>query len=295
MVKYNFPVPRPRGIQPSTCQPVASTVVCTRDMVLHALLGRFAEENGQTWELETIFNPTVNAIDLDVPEDVLQSIETVGVGPNLQRYMHWLHPVAGEDILPGPIEITDLITSEGYEKWEDLRVAASQTNRIGANPPVLTKVGDDGAGSVGVYAWVFANQPAAAEQEIFFQVQMAHRWKIGSNVIPHVHWMPTDANGGTVRWGLECTWSNENETFPDTTIVYGTSDAFDDVALRHFSTPIGPTAGIDGSGKKISSMFNCRLFRNSEVDTYSGGAALLEFDLHYLVDSLGSEAEHIKG
>lgn len=97
MPKYNFPVPRPRGIQPSSCE-VVQPGGCTRDMVLHTLLGRFAEENGETWELETIFNPSVNAIDIDIPDAVMESVETVGIGPNLQRYLQWLHPIHMEDL-----------------------------------------------------------------------------------------------------------------------------------------------------------------------------------------------------
>lgn len=293
MTKYDFPVPRPRGIQPSSCEPGVSEVVCTRDMVLHVALGRFAQEDGSTWELETIFNPSVNAIDIDIPDEILQSIETVGVGPNLQRYMNWLHPVLASEILPAPLEVTDLTISEGYEKWDDLRVSATNT-RVGAtNPPTWTKVKDNGAASVGVQLPVFANAVLASENQVYFQVQLPHAWKEGSNIRPHVHWQPVDGNAGAVRWGLEYTMANINEVFPNTTIIYGTSDAFTGAEDTQFLTSLGE---IDMTGMRISCMINCRLFRNSShtEDTYASGAGFLEIDFHHQIDSLGSDQLFIK-
>lgn len=56
-------------------------------------------------------------------------------------------------------------------------------------------------------------------------------------------------------------------------------------------------ASIAGTGKNISSMLICRLFRNSSHadDTFTGKSAyLLEFDLHFEVDTMGSRTETAK-
>ena len=55
---------------------------------------------------------------------------------------------------------------------------------------------------------------------------------------------------------------------------------------------ITPSSTQDG----ISSMICCRLFRDAtnEADTYEGDAGLLEFDLHYIIDTLGSREEYTK-
>jgi len=101
MSKYNFPVPRSRGIQNTTCG-VADTqgeTICMRDVIIHLLLGRFASTNDDTWELETIFNPDLNALEIDIPDLILQQIETIGIGPNLQRYLTWLCNAASLDTL----------------------------------------------------------------------------------------------------------------------------------------------------------------------------------------------------
>lgn len=60
----------------------------------------------------------------------------------------------------------------------------------------------------------------------------------------------------------------------------------------NFSDYSTPPASISG----VSSMMVCRLYRSPTVteDTYSNDAGLLEFDLHYQIDSFGSRNEYIK-
>jgi len=54
--------------------------------------------------------------------------------------------------------------------------------------------------------------------------------------------------------------------------------------------------GIDGTGKTLSSMLICRLYRDpaDAADTYPQDVAFLQFDVHYEIDSLGSETEYGK-
>jgi hypothetical protein len=54
------------------------------------MLGRIATTDGSTHELETIFNQALNAIDMEVDSSVLDQIETIGIGPNFQRFLTWL-------------------------------------------------------------------------------------------------------------------------------------------------------------------------------------------------------------
>jgi hypothetical protein len=111
-----------------------------------------------------------------------------------------------------------------------------------------------------------------------------------------------------VKWGLEYSWANIGSSFPNTTTVYTDSDdetvATEQgtalVASDHFMSLFDEAGSnaISGTGKTISSMFVARIFRNSSNadDTYaSKEAILLEFDLHYEVDSLGSQSIGTKG
>ena len=92
-----------------------------------------------------------------------------------------------------------------------------------------------------------------------------------------------------VRWGLEYEWQNIAADFSATTTIYA-EESMTDEADKHQMTAF---AAITGTGKTISSMLVCRLFRNSSHanDTYDNGTALallLEVDFHYELDTVGS-------
>lgn len=181
--------------------------------------------------------------------------------------------------------------------WDDIRVSAL-AGKIGVgSPPAFTKILDDGAGSAGVFAYLFDD---TADEQLFFGVQMPHDWKMGSTINFHVHWMPV-ANGGAgenVSWGLEYSLQEVGVTFPNTTIIYGDVSIPNEtlVANRHYLTEIGE---IDMSGiTTISTMLICRIFRDATstggTDDYGDDAALLEMDFHYQRDDLGSRLEYTK-
>lgn len=175
--------------------------------------------------------------------------------------------------------------------WDDLRVPANLLGRLGVSTdPTWVKVTDNGAGSVGVYALAFAD---GQSDEVFFAVQMPHGWKEGSNIEPHIHWYP-DGNGGVdekVSWGLEYTWVNRGAVIGSSTIIYANTAHIDEdlVDKKHYRTNFSE---ISGTGKTISSMLICRLWRDGTgvglTDDYTNDAILLEVDFHYEMDTVGS-------
>lgn len=133
--------------------------------------------------------------------------------------------------------------------------------------------------------------------ELYFTAQLPHEWNEGTELRPHLHWVP-NADGGTgerVKWGFEYTWANVGETFGDTVVAETVGNAFNEdlIQNKHYVTQF---AAMDGKNKKISSMIICRIFRDVEdaADTFPEFAGLLEFDFHYQVDSFGSRQEYIK-
>lgn len=171
------------------------------------------------------------------------------------------------------------------EVWEDLRIAALST-RTNASAPDLITIGPSG----GLLTLGF-NGDATAEQ-CYFAIQLPHSYKQGSDIYPHVHWCPVNTNAGNVLWQLEYSWANINGTFEAPTTIESL-DAADGTAWKH---QLASFPAITGTGKTISSMIVCRLFRNPADgdDTYGSDAALLEFDIHYQIDSLGSQEETTK-
>jgi hypothetical protein len=181
-------------------------------------------------------------------------------------------------------------------QWADLRVPITSTKKGGSKDPDFEKMTDNGSGSQGVFVEYFN---PTIEEEIYFEVQLPHSWKEGSDILPHVHWTPKTAGaaGEDVCWGLEYVWSNIGDNFGNTTIIYGdtTIQAETLVANKHYLTELGT---MTGTTKEISSMISCRLFRDATgaggTDDYTDDAGLLEIDFHYQIDSLGSNEEYIK-
>jgi len=175
--------------------------------------------------------------------------------------------------------------------WEDVRVPLSATNRGSANAPDFAKFMDDGGGtpSQGVYTYLFNKN---TEEEVYFEMQIPHAYKEGTDIEMHVHWSPMDTDTGTVRWGLEYTVANVDGTFGNTTLIY-VNDAADGTAKKH---QVASFSGISGTGLTISCMLICRLFRDAgdAADTYDEDAALHEIDAHIEVNTIGSRDEWTK-
>ena len=163
--------------------------------------------------------------------------------------------------------------------WEDLRVPVSSVSRLGFSDPDWVNFID------GVYALAFDG--GVTEEEVFFTVQMPHSWKEGTTITPHIHWSPGDIGcEGEVVWNLEYTWANIDSVFGETSTAQAT-DATGSTNLKHLFVDMDT---IDGSGKTISSILMCRLYRDPTLggDTYEEDALLLEIDFHYESDTIGS-------
>lgn len=176
-------------------------------------------------------------------------------------------------------------------QWDDLRIAGSSV-RLGVTSPTLAAFGPSGD----IRALRF---DSGQHDEIYFEIQMPHAWKEGSNIYPHVHWSPVSTTTGNVVWSLDYTWANINGTFGAPTTMNSDAAAAGGVAWVHKLSTLKDGSGnayIDGTGKTLSSMIMCRLHRNAGAgsDTLAADVAFLEFDIHFEVDSFGSDEEYIK-
>lgn len=173
-------------------------------------------------------------------------------------------------------------------QYDDVRVPLTNVQGGGLSP-TFGKFQDNGAGSTGVYAWLFGNVGAP---DLAFAVQLPHGYEEGTDLIAHLHLSPTTADAGTIRMGLEYTIVNEQGgAFPQTTIV--TADvAAGGVALAHLRLVLDT---ITGTGLKISAMLLGRVFRDNTVGgNYGQDVAVHEFDMHILKNTLGSNLPLVK-
>lgn len=182
-------------------------------------------------------------------------------------------------------------------RWEDLRIPTTSLKESSVDMPTWDVFIDDTDGP-GVYLHWFDDEDGSInkEEELFFTAQMPHGWKEGSNIEPHVHWTTKDdATGKNVEWGLQYVWANVGDIFPSTTNIIYTNATVGAPGLRRHSISQFPE--IDGTGRTLSSMLICRIFRHSSHsnDTFNNKqAGLIEIDFHYEVDSDGSNEEYTK-
>jgi len=169
-------------------------------------------------------------------------------------------------------------------EWDDLRVAANNVKVPATKGPAWT-----------VYkasiVLAFSDQAVEANEErVYFVIQLPHGYKEGTNLRPHVHWAGEDNTAGDVVWKLSYSWANMLGTFPpETSILLAASNSLVTDYHNYAQLP-----EITGTGQEISSIVLCSLRRNSNnvLDTYCAKLAyLLEFDIHYQKDTLGSKEE----
>jgi len=179
--------------------------------------------------------------------------------------------------------------------WDDyVTPMSAATFRGAANNPTLTKLFDDGAGSTGVYGYVFADG-----DEVLLTIQMPHKWKIASTIYPHIHWFAMTDVDPTDKFDIEFeyTWVDINEDCAaNSTLLNVEIDTGVGSQYKHQVSGLTTSnAGIAGTGHTLSSVLLCRLERVAAAsDNYAGGVCIMDFDIHYEIDTIGSRQEYTK-
>jgi hypothetical protein len=138
------------------------------------------------------------------------------------------------------------------------------------------------------------NALADEEEEAYFIVEVPHNYVEGSDIRLYFHYVYlSDTVGESAKFGLEYTWCNQEALYPTSTTIYRTTTSTNNDSNYHHWVGFAP---IDGTGKTIGSVLACRIFRNSSSveDTYEHTVVLLEVDLIYQVDTLGSTLATVK-
>lgn len=164
-------------------------------------------------------------------------------------------------------------------RWNDINFPGANLGAGASAPDLVTLFG---AGNVLGRAF----DGNATTEQLYSSDELLHGYVEGSNIYFHIHWMPTTAEAGNVKWQLEYSWVNAGAVAAAPTTISATVAAAG-AAWTHQMTTF---TAINGEGKKIGSQFAFRLFRNPSdaADTYEADAALLSCGIHYQVDATGS-------
>ncbi len=135
---------------------------------------------------------------------------------------------------------------------------------------------------------------------VVMNVQLSHKWKMGSSVFPHLHW---EQNQNAVpNWLLQYRWQREGQ--PKTTAW--TSAKMNSNVFTYTTGTLNQISGfpeiVPPTGYGISDIVQCRIIRDwanestlfAGNDPYTGSAEAVNFDIHYLADTLGSRLEYSK-
>lgn len=174
--------------------------------------------------------------------------------------------------------------------WDDVRIIPGALVFAGSSDPTLQDWRPGGAGAT-FKVWKFDSG-----DEAFFTCQLPHGYKEGSDIYPHVHWTPggrgTTEGTATVGWKIDYSWASVDGVFAASSTVDCT-DACKSANDQHL---ISPETAISGAGKTMSSMLVCRVYRDGGTwaGTLANAPALLEVDIHYQLDGLGSRTTDLK-
>jgi hypothetical protein len=164
-------------------------------------------------------------------------------------------------------------------QWEDLRFPAT-TQRQGAT----TKPDFDFT----EFGLLFPQNDAA---EVAYMIaQMPHSYKLGTAIKPHVYFVQTGATAPTFKIAYRW-YENNGNPLPSFITLAATGLAFTYVSgniLQIATFPEIPGTGID----TLSSILDIALYRQDNVVT--GDVLVKEFDIHYQIDSNGSNQEYEK-
>ncbi len=175
--------------------------------------------------------------------------------------------------------------------WDDLRVTLDKGQDA-------AKLGFLPGASAGPEIWYFRD--VSGVEAMSFTVQLPHSWKQGTRIYPHIHWTPKSSASGNVEWNFEYSWTNYDPVTPQVfpAITTNTIVVTGPFTLgTHLITPLtAANVGLDATGKKVSSVLVCRIWRNSinAADTYAADAGGISIDFHYEMDTFGSRSEYSK-
>jgi hypothetical protein len=129
-----------------------------------------------------------------------------------------------------------------------------------------------------------------ATEILYFIVQLPHSYKEGTSIYPHVHWR--QAADQTPVFKLAYKWYNNGAAPPAEFSIYEMSTKVFTYASGTLGQISKGAAPIAGTGKTISSMILCKLYR--EDNAYTGDVLTDQFDIHYELDQPGSDDEYEK-
>jgi len=166
------------------------------------------------------------------------------------------------------------------DRWDDLRFPFQQAKLGAGSKPDYDET------NIGL---LFPQN--VATEYVLMIAQFPHSYKLGSDISPHIHYVQTVAAVPTFK--IEYRWYDIGDTIPAyQTLQSATAGSVTAAytAPRHQRVEFPDITGASVSG--VSSIMDIKLYREDNVVV--GDVLYKEFDIHYRMDSTGSEFEDTK-
>lgn len=170
-------------------------------------------------------------------------------------------------------------------RWDDLRFPAQAINPAGAAVPASVDT------NTGMLSF-----SGSADNTIAGMGQMPHSWKYGSALHPHLHLVFPTANAGK-----NTRWKFEYQIWPLAGVAaanYGTYTALTvmtvanpDNVRSHVLAEFAPITMTGNLGSTCIMWRVTRLASSDVADDDTNACILLEMDIHYEMDKMGSPEE----
>ncbi len=125
---------------------------------------------------------------------------------------------------------------------------------------------------------------------VYITSQMLHAWKQGTTIYPHIHYIQEGADQPTFK--MDYRFFNTGDLQPGSF----TTVTFDNHVFDYASGDLHQIASIDGGismeGLTLSCLMDMKVYRDD--DLIEADVLGKEFDIHYEINSFGSEEEYIK-
>jgi len=168
----------------------------------------------------------------------------------------------------------------GTVVWDSIKFGSHVLAKGAANQPTLINFD---ATDILIYAF----DGGGATNELHGSLTLNHTYKEGTDIYLHVHWYPTTAAAGNVKWQIEYFASTTGYVYATDTVSVvsaATGTAWEQI-METFLTP------IPGTDFDIGTQINFRIFRDSSDadDTYTDDAALGAVGVYHQVNTMGSK------
>jgi hypothetical protein len=166
--------------------------------------------------------------------------------------------------------------------WRDLDLSSVSLGG-GASQPDLVQLN---GGTIEVRAF----DGNVTIEQLWGAVEIGHDYAEGTDLYFHIHWMPTTAGAGSVKWQLTYIIVEETGAVP----VEQTIDVTQAAGGVAWVMQEAVFPAVSGAGVHIQNHVAFRFFRNPNQDDYAADAAVMSIGIHMQIDSVGSHTVSIK-